>query len=118
MIPESGFAIAFPASGISVIRLVILLKISLSSVRKRSSAKQDSLLAAMVDTLDFDQAVIGQITVSSVGINMNYHQNLRGDLLENEVKDIFFLRPASRSLQASLAPHSILERCSHGISVI
>ena len=118
MIPESGFAIAFPASGISVTRYAILLDISLSSVRKRSSAKQDSLLAAMANTLDFDQAVIGQIAVSSVVIYMTYHQTLRGDLLENEVRDIFFLRPASRSLQASLTLHSILERCSHGISVI
>ena len=118
MIPESGFAIAFPASGISDSGCVILLEIYLSSIRKRSSAKQDSLLAAMADTLDFDQAVIGQITVSSVGINMNFHQTLRGDLLENEVRDIFFLRPTSSSLQASLPPHSILECCSHGISVI
>ena len=118
MIPESGFAIAFPASGISVTGSAILQEIYLSSVRKRSSAKQDSLLAAMVDTLDFDQAVIGQIDVSSVMIYMTYHQTLRGDLLENEVRDIFFLRPASRSLQASLTLHLILERCSHGISVI
>ena len=72
----------------------------------------------MANTPDFDQAVIGQIDVSSVMIYMTYHQTLRGDLLENEVRIIFFLRPASRSLKASLAPHSILERCSHEISVI